>query len=158
MKFNFKPVMVAAVLTTTVFVALAQSGPGPGAGLRMHQPEGERHAHRQERMQERMARHAADLKARLKLSAEQESKWNDYVATMKPPAGASMPKHEDIAKLSTPERLDKMKELRTQRNAAFEQREAATRTFYSTLTAEQKKTFDETTAHSHRRGHHRRHG
>ncbi|MCZ8294710.1 MAG: Spy/CpxP family protein refolding chaperone [Hylemonella sp.] len=158
MKVNFKPVVLAAVLATSALVALAQSGPGPaagaGAGPGMHQPDGERHA----RQQERMAKRAADLKAKLKLSAEQESNWNAFLAAMKPPARASMPKREDLAKLSTPERLDKMNELRKQRDAAFEQRDAATRTFYSALNADQKKVFDESTVRSHRHGPHRGHG
>jgi Spy/CpxP family protein refolding chaperone len=156
MKVNFKPVVLAAVLATSALVALAQSGPGPatGAGPGMHQPDGERHT----RQQERMAKRAADLKAKLKLSAEQESNWNAFLAAMKPPARASMPTREDLAKLSTPERLDKMNELRKQRDAAFEQRDVATRTFYSALNAEQKKVFDESTARSHRHGPHRGHG
>lgn len=158
MKVNFKPVVLAAVLATSALAALAQSGPGPaagpGAGPGMHQPDGERHA----RKQEHMAKRAADLKAKLKLSAEQESSWNAFVATMKPPAHAARPKREDMAKLSTPERLDKMNEMRKQRDAAFEQRDTATRTFYGALSAEQKKVFDENTARSHRHGHHRGHG
>ncbi len=158
MKVNFKPVVLAAVLATSALAALAQSGPGPGAGPGagpgMHQPDGERHA----RQQERMAKRAADLKAKLKLSAEQESNWNAFLAAMKPPARASMPRREDLAKLSTPERLDKMNELRKQRDAAFEQRDAATRTFYGSLSAEQKKVFDENTARAHRHGPHRGHG
>jgi len=160
MKVNFKPVVLAAVLATSALVALAQSGPGPaaGAGPGMHQPDGERHARQQERMKEHMAKRAADLKAKLKLSAEQESNWNAFLAAMQPPARASMPRHEDLAKLSTPERLDKMNELRKQRDAAFEQRDAATRTFYSALNADQKKVFDESTARSHRHGPHRGHG
>lgn len=162
MKVNFKPVVLAAVLATSALVALAQSGPGPnagpGAGPGMHQPDGERHALQQKRMEEHMAKRAVDLKAKLKLSAEQESNWNAFLAAMKPPARASMPKPEEMAKLSTPERLDKMNELRKQRDAAFEQRDAATRSFYGTLNADQKKVFDENTARSHRHGHHRGHG
>lgn len=162
MKVNFKPVVLATVLATSALVALAQSGPGPaagpGAGPGMHQPDGERQARQHKRMEEDMAKRAADLKAKLKLSAEQESNWNAFLAAMKPPARASMPKREDLAKLSTPERLDKMNELRKQRDAAFEQRDAATRTFYGALTAEQKKVFDESTARSHRHGPHRGHG
>lgn len=95
MKVNFKPVVLAAVLATSTLLALAQSGPGPaagqGAGPGMHQPDGERHARKQERMKEHMAKRSADLKAKLKLSAEQESNWNAFLAAMKPPAHASMP-------------------------------------------------------------------
>ncbi|MDP3701169.1 MAG: Spy/CpxP family protein refolding chaperone [Hylemonella sp.] len=162
MKVNFKPVMLAAVLATSAFAALSQSGPGPAAGPGaahgMHQPEGNRHAHGQERMKEHMAKRAADLKASLKLSAEQESNWNAFVAAMKPPAHASRPTREDMAKLGTLERLDKMNALRKQRDAAFEQRDAATRAFYGSLSAEQKKVFDEGTARMHRQGHPRGHG
>lgn len=162
MKVNFKPVMLAAVLATSTFAVLAQSGPGPAAGPGaahgVHQPEGERHAHRQERMKAHIATRAADLKAKLKLSAEQESSWNVFVAAMKPPAHASRPKREDMARLSTPERLDKMNELRKQRDASFAQRDAATRAFYGSLDAEQKKVFDEGTARMQGHGHPRGHG
>jgi len=158
MKVNFKPVLLATVLATSAFAALAQSGPGhaggQGAGAGTHQADGERHAHRQDRM----AKRAADLKASLKLSAEQESNWNAFVAAMKPPVHASRPTREDMAKLTTLERLDQMNALRKQRNAAFEQRDAATRAFYGSLSAEQKKVFDEGTARMHRHGHHRGHG
>ena len=52
----------------------------------------------------------------------------------------------EMAKLTTPERIDKMREMRTQRmtemNAAMDKRAEATKTFYATLTPEQQKTFD----------------
>lgn len=139
MKANFKPVVLAAVLATSALMTLAQTGPGAG-------PDTERRAQMQDRMKEHMARRAAELKAKLKLSAEQEGSWNAYLAAMKPPAHPPMPKHEDIAKLSTPERLDKMRELRKQRDAEFDKRDDATRNFYSSLSAEQKKVFDDSTA------------
>lgn len=158
MKVNFKPVVLAAVLASSALLALAQSGPGPvagqGPGPGMHQPEGERHA----RHEERLAKRAADLKAKLKLAAEQESNWNTFMAAMKPAARVPMPKPEDMARLSTPERLDKLSELRKQRDAVIEQRDAATRSFYSSLNADQKKVFDESMARSHRHGPHRGHG
>ncbi len=156
MKVNVKPVVLAALMATSALAVLAQSGPAPapGQGPGMHQSADEHRAHRQDRM----ARRAADLKAKLKLGAEQENNWNAYLAAMKPPAHAFMPKREDMAKLSTPERLNKMNELRKQRDAAFEQRDAATRSFYASLSAEQKKVFDESTARAHRHGPHRGHG
>ena len=52
----------------------------------------------------------------------------------------------EMAKLTTPERIDKMRELRTQRttemHAAMDKRSDATKAFYATLNPEQKKTFD----------------
>jgi Zn-finger nucleic acid-binding protein len=65
---------------------------------------------------------------------------------MKPPADAKWPDRAEIDKLTTPERLDKMRELRKQRDAQMDKRDEATRTFYATLSAEQKKIFDANTA------------
>lgn len=152
MKANFKPAVLAAMLATSALAALAQPagpGPGPGAGPGggpgMQQQDPERRARMQERMKDHMARRAAELKAKLKLTAEQEGSWTAYLAAMKPPANPPVPKREDIAKLSTPERLDKMRELRKQREAEFDKRDAATRSFYNGLNAEQKKVFDDNT-------------
>lgn len=160
MKASFKPVLLATVLATAALTALAQPGPGPAggpgagpaAGPGTSQPDPERRARMQERMKERMAQRATDLKAKLKLSAEQDSAWNTYAAAMKPPANPPLPKRDEIAKLSTPERLDKMRELRKQREAEFDKRDAATRSFYGTLSAEQKKIFDDNTGHPFREG------
>jgi len=54
--------------------------------------------------------------------------------------------HADMEKLSTPERIDKMRTLRAQRmtemTTAMDKRDEAVKTFYATLTADQKKVFD----------------
>ncbi|MBE0474727.1 Spy/CpxP family protein refolding chaperone [Rhodoferax sp.] len=100
------------------------------------------------KMQARMDAHHAALKTQLKLTPAQEAAWTEFLATHKPAAGmkgmaAAMP---DLSKLTTPERLDKMKELRAQhmseRSAAMDQRAEATKTFYAVLTPEQQKVFD----------------
>ncbi|MEO6322967.1 MAG: Spy/CpxP family protein refolding chaperone, partial [Polaromonas sp.] len=70
-----------------------------------------------------------------------------------------------LDKLATPERIDKMRALRTQRmtemNAEMDKRGEATKAFYSALSPEQKKTFDaehqkmgQHKGHGHGRGHH----
>lgn len=150
MKATLKPLLLAAALAATAATTFAQPGPGmgPGAG----QPEPERAARMQERRTEHMARRAADLKAKLKLTVEQEGAWKDYAAAMKPPAHPPLPGRAEIDKLSTPERLDRMRELRKQREAEFDKRDAATRTFYGTLSAEQKKIFDDNTGRPFREG------
>jgi len=151
MKTSVKPLLLAAVLATSALTAFAQPGmgagpaAGPGTGPCASAPDGERRSRMQERWKDHMAQRAADLKARLKLSSEQESAWNTYTASMKPPASAAVPNRADIAKLSTPERLDKMQELRKLREAEFDKRDAATRSFYAVLSAEQKKVFDDNT-------------
>jgi len=102
------------------------------------------------RMQARMDKHLASLKAKLKLSAAKEADWATFVGAMKPPTDmqARQAQHDELAKLPTPERIDKMKALRSQHmtemTAAMDKRGEATKTFYATLTPEQKKTFDST--------------
>lgn len=126
----------------------APAKPGPLAGERRHDPA---------RMQARIAKHQADLKVRLKITPAQEAAWTSYTAAMQPPArsGARPDRaavRAELAKLSTPERIDKMHALRTGRmaemTAAMDKRGAATKTFYATLSAEQKKVLD-----SQRMGH-----
>ncbi|MBV5298317.1 MAG: Spy/CpxP family protein refolding chaperone, partial [Rhodoferax sp.] len=94
------------------------------------------------RMQARMDQRQAVLKAQLKLTAAQEP-------ALKPPASMmnrQRPDPVEMAKLSTPERIDKMKTLRAQHmsdmTAAMDQRGEATKAFYAVLTPEQQKVFD----------------
>lgn len=142
MQANLKATVLAAALAAVTFASQAQ----PSTDAKP--PEsGDRPARMQERARQHVARRAAELKAQLKLSAEQESAWATYLAAMKPPARPVQPSAEDVARMTTPERLDRLRELRKQRDAEFDQREAATRTFYAALTAEQKKIFDDNTAH-----------
>ena len=60
------------------------------------------------------------------------------------------------AGLSAPQRAEKMIAMQKQRTAMMEQRLGALNTFYSVLSPEQKKTFDEKTARM--QGHSGRHG
>ncbi|MFO0490195.1 MAG: Spy/CpxP family protein refolding chaperone [Curvibacter sp.] len=100
---------------------------------------------RQARMHEHLARRTAELKAELKLGPEQEASWNSYLAAITQGSRAQPPRPQDFASLSTPERLDRMRELRRQRDAEFDRRDAATRSFYAALSKEQKKAFDDNT-------------
>jgi hypothetical protein len=158
MKASLKPLLLAALLAGAALPALAEPAGGPAAAPCAVKADGERHAYRQARWQDRMARRAAELKTELKLSAEQEAAWTTYLAAMKPPADAAAPQRSDLSQLTTPERLDRLRELHQQRDAAFEQREAATRAFYGALNAEQQKIFDQRIARAHQHGRHRHHG
>ncbi len=114
----------------------------------------------------RAAKHMAELKTKLKVTAEQEGAWTSFTTAMKPPARMDRqhPDRAEWAKLTTPERIDKMRALRTQhmaeRTAAMDKREDATKAFYATLNADQKKIFDAEHARmgrhhgGHRGGHH----
>ncbi len=112
---------------------------GHQAGERRHDPA---------KMQAYKAKRQADLKAQLKLTPAQEGAWTAYTASTQRPAYArpSAEQRAEFAKLTTPERIDKMRALRNQRmtemSAAMDKRDEATKTFYAALTADQKKVFD----------------
>jgi periplasmic protein CpxP/Spy len=157
MKPVFKSLIVAGLLATAGFAAYSQ---GSGMGMMDHDGGG-RMGHMGQRdpakMEKMMAKHAADLKAKLKITPAQEGAWTAFTGAMKPPADmmAKRPDHAEMDKLSTPERIDKMHALRTQHmsdmQANMDKRDDATKTFYATLTAEQKKVFD--AEHARMRGH-----
>lgn len=130
----------AALAATAQTVAPAAPAPAPARADGRHNPA---------EMQARMARHQAELKARLALTSDQESAWTAYTASMQAPVRGARPTPEQRAefdKLTTPERIDKMRALRTQRmaemTAAMDKRGDATKSFYATLNADQKKVFD----------------
>lgn len=167
MKTNLKISLVAGLLLAAG-LAYSQSPMG-GAGCDMmgggmySQGMGHRGMGKMDpaKMQARMDQRHAALKAQLKLTPAQEPAWTAFVATHTPPASmmgqpAAM---ADLAKLPTPERIDKMKELRAQRmgemTAAMEKRGEATKTFYAALTPEQQKVFDSNAMQGPGKGKHR---
>lgn len=148
MKPVFKTVLLAGLLASITALSQAQPAAGQDPG-----PASDVRPHLQERMQERIHQREADLKAKLKLTPEQDGAWAAFATAMKPPATIRRPDRAAMDRLSTPERLDKMRELRKQRDAEMDKREDATRTFYATLNPEQKKIFDANTARPfHNRG------
>ncbi|MDQ3058905.1 MAG: Spy/CpxP family protein refolding chaperone [Pseudomonadota bacterium] len=119
------------------------------------------------KMQAWMAQRQAELKAKLKITASQESAWTAYTAAMQPPARIGQrptpEQRAELDKLSTPERIDKMQALRKQRmsemSAAMDRRDEATKAFYAALTPEQQKTFDaRRTPHGSHEGRHQHGG
>ena len=146
MKSVFKRVLLASMLAGVSLAAFAQGmppgGPAPvGMHARMHQGD-------PAKMQERMAKQLAEFKARLKVTPEQEGAWTTFTEALKPPAPMAQKfDWKALEKLSTPERIDKLKELRSQHQAHMDKMADATKTFYAVLNAEQKKTFD--AAHWH---------
>jgi hypothetical protein len=114
-------------------------------------------------MQAKRAQRLAELKQKLRLDASQEGAWNNFTATQQRPAraeGQARMDRAEFAKLTTPQRLERMQARQAERSARFAQRIEATRSFYATLSPEQQKTFDAETAHfGHRGGHgHPHHG
>ena len=143
----FKRLLLAGVLAGLAVAAQAQPP--------------ERAQHDPARMEQRIADRQAKLKTELQITAEQESAWNTFTASMRPVAGpADRPDRAALRAMSTPERIEQMRLLREQRNAAMAQREQATLQFYAALTAEQQKLFDSRSARmggQGPRGHHGKH-
>ena len=151
MKFAHKNLIAAVALATLGLAASAQTAP-PAAGAATATTAAREGHDRFDpaKMQERIAKRMAALKQKLRLSGVQEGSWSAYVAALQS-TRMQRPDRAEFAKLSTPERIDRMRALRTARMAEMDKRGDATKTFYAALSADQKKVFDDETA---RRGHH----
>ncbi|MEO5671244.1 MAG: Spy/CpxP family protein refolding chaperone, partial [Ramlibacter sp.] len=156
MKYAHKHIIVAAMLAALGLAASAQTPPpgAPGAGQNI----GREHHGRMDpaRMQERMAKRMGMLKQKLQITPAQEGAWTTYTTALKP-TQFNRPQRGEFDKLTTPERIDRMRSMHATRAAEMDKRADATKTFYAALSAEQKKVFD---TESIRRGHHgdRHHG
>lgn len=156
--------VASALLATLSLPSLAQTAaPATAPGASAPAAPGPHKHERGDRPGQRMEQRIAKLKADLKLSATQESAWTAYTAAMKPAERPARMDREAFAKLTTPQRIDKMREMRTQRNAEMDRRAEATKAFYAQLNADQQKTFDAQALRMHKgpmphhggwRGHH----
>jgi periplasmic protein CpxP/Spy len=142
-----KPLLLVSLMAASGFAVLAQTTPANPATEQPAARHGMMHNEARDpaKMQAMMAKHHAALKEKLKLTAAQEGAWTSFTTSMKPPA--DMGKHRmemrgEMEKLSTPERIDKMRAMRSMRDAEMDKRADAVKTFYAVLTPEQKKVFD----------------
>lgn len=165
MKPVFKSLVLAGLLATAGFAAFSQ-GAGPmgeqrsamGDNGMMHR-DGKGYMGKMDpaKRDAMLAKRSADLKAKLKITAAQEGAWTTFAAAMKPSDSmrSQRPDRAEMDKLTTPERIDKMRSLRAQRltdmTAAMDKHDEATKTFYAQLSAEQQKTFDSEYARMGRR-------
>ena len=142
----FKFFLIVVPLATVGLVANAQT-PGalaPGAPMMQHERMDPA------KMQERMAKHQEELKVKLNLSAAQANAWTTVVAAMQLPADMAAPMNpenrkkmrEEMASLTTPERIDRMSARAAQRSAELAKRAAAVKNFYWVLNHDQQKIFD----------------
>jgi Spy/CpxP family protein refolding chaperone len=142
----FKTLLVAGVLSATSLAAFSQGSSAMGGyhdGHRMHQRD-------PAKMQAKVEKHLADLKAKLKITAAQEGAWNTFASAMKPPTApmnkAARPNKDELAKLPMPERIDAIRKLRKDHMDAQTSRmdtyENAAKALYAVLTPEQQKIAD----------------
>ena len=112
-----------------------------------------RRAPNRAKMQERMAQRQAALKHSLELSPAQEPAWNTFITSMQPgerPARLGQLNRDEMQKLTTPERIERMRAQRAQRHAQADRGADAALAFYAELNPAQQKTFDAHTArHQH---------
>jgi protein CpxP len=155
MKSLRSSLITAGLLLGLSGLAFAQTAPTPDA----HRAE--RMEKMREHMGQRHAQHLAELKSKLKLQATQEPAWAAFEQAMQMPKGPmNRPDRAALEKMTTPERLDQMQAHKAQMDAQMQKHVDATKNFYATLTAEQKKTFDAETARGMQgmggEGHHHR--
>lgn len=113
-------------------------------------PMGGREAHH-EQHGKMMEQHHKQLHDALKLTPEQETGWKKLIESEQPrPSSVGAGKREDWSKLSAPERAEKTLELYKARQEHMTEYVAALKGFYSTLSPEQKKIFED--MHASQRG------
>ena len=141
-----QPVSSGVAPTTTVVAQAdtpAATKPAPKPERLTPEQRDQKRIERSAAMQKKMAERQAAFKAELQLKPEQEPAWNAFVARTQPQARpAPQGTREDWSKLTTPQRLDKLQALKTQRDAAFAQRTDAIKSFYAALNVDQQKVFD----------------
>jgi protein CpxP len=143
--------LAAAVSLAAASVGFAQQPPGP--------PPGPRGEHMRPDPAQMAERHAQRLRDTLQLRPDQEPALRAFVEAARPPMGDHMRMRGDRGEaqtLTTPERLDRMRERLNVRVAAFDRRAAATKRFYAQLSPAQQKAFD-AMPHGTGRGGHRGH-
>jgi protein CpxP len=163
MKYTHKHLIVAALLAAFGMAADAQTQPSPatqaqGGATTVRQADPARMEQHMAQMQERMAKRQAEFKQKLQLSPGQEGAWDSYAAALKPSGNFKRGDRAEFARLTTPERIDRMRAHRAERIAAMDRRDEATKTFYAVLTPQQKKVFDDATARRGQRHHGGQHG
>ncbi|HSW16268.1 MAG TPA: Spy/CpxP family protein refolding chaperone [Ramlibacter sp.] len=161
---SIRPTLVAAALLAALAgTAGAQTPPAqPGAAATSPAHEHAVKHGRMDpaRMQARHAERMNQLKQKLQITSAQEGAWNSFVTALAPPANVQRPDRDALSRMTTPDRIDQMRALRSQRNAEMDRRADATKAFYAQLAPAQQKTFDDATARIGRghHGHGMRHG
>ena len=149
----FKRLLAVSAMAMIGTAALAQADapPPPAPHERVHQAQRGEGPGRPDPRQfaEHMQRRQAELKTKLAITPQQEGAWSSWTQALKPQKDVQRPdpraEREALAKLTTPERIDRMRALKAQRDMQATQRGEATKAFYAALSPEQQKVFDDQT-------------
>jgi protein CpxP len=159
---NLKKYYVGGLLVMSIGAsALSAYADAPSAPVHRGAPTAEMQAKFAAKMQKRQDA----FHAKLKLTSAQEPAWKTFLDQTKPPQRDPNWKPRDraaMAKLTTPERMEKFLAGMQTREQFLTARLNAVKTFYAVLSPEQQKTFDKEFAHGpfghHHRHHHGHHG
>ncbi len=134
---------LVAALAGIAAPSFAQPGPGAGSGPMAQQMRGPS-AMTPEQRQQFMAKRMEAFKQKLQLTPAQEPAWTSFVQSMQPGPRANHARldMQGMDKLTTPERIDRMRAMGAQRMAEMDRRGDAVKDFYAQLTQAQQKTFD----------------
>jgi len=137
--------IATALMAGLTGLALAQNTTAPADNARVGRVEKMRE-HKSAHKAERHTQHLTELKAKLNLQAVQEPAWRSFAQSMQHPARVARPERASFEKMTTPERLDQIQAMKAQRDAHMQQRADAVKTFYASLSTEQRQVFDQETA------------
>ncbi|WPB57026.1 Spy/CpxP family protein refolding chaperone [Xylophilus sp. GOD-11R] len=154
MRPHFRTIVLTSLLASAgIGSVFAQTAPAPAPQTAPQAgPHGEHRgpggrfdpAQREARAQKQLA----VLKAKLRITPQQEGAWTTFTTAMRPAPEAGRPgqgpkfDREELAKLTTPQRVDRMRELRARHMAEADAKGDAVKTFYAALNPAQQQTFD----------------
>jgi len=165
MKRLYRHLLIGGLLASAGLASFAQGSPSPAPsdttqpaakanGTHFSSEQRERF---HQKMSERHTQRLGQIKNKLKLTPDQTGAWDSFMAAIqsqdkRAPGGD----REALSKLSTPERIDRMNSLMSEHQEKMRQRGEASKKFYSVLTDEQKKVFDNEMMppHQHRNSEH----
>lgn len=166
--FTKRALMVALIAGSGILAAssFAMNAGGPGKqGCEFNQSNVGQAQSLQAKRGELRATHLAALKESLKLAPAQEAAWNTFTQARQPgmpqkgiDRQARQAKRDEFAKLTTPQRLDKMLVMQEQRRARMVERAEAVKSFYAQLTPEQQSVFDAKAKPARQHGRNGNHG
>ena len=103
------------------------------------------------KFQAMLQKRQTELHAKLKLSTEQEAAWKTFTQSMAPSSGWGKQDRAQLSSLHAPERMEKMLAQMKQHETSMGEHLGAVKTFYTALTPEQQKVFDDQFARHDRR-------
>jgi len=97
----------------------------------------------QEKHSENFEKRMNALRDALALSESQQVAWQEFTMALKPTAHEAKHDRSEFSQLTTPERLDRMLNMMKLRQEKMASHVQSIESFYSTLTSEQQKIFDQ---------------